>query len=172
MLSAPAVCAANCASRVSSPGGFLSRSTRRAYRPGPFRSTQAGGLSPFCTPDIGAMKHFGPHICARCKSVLGARVSLEGGLLIWNTGSVRLSRNEEAVFEALLLGKKTNASIVDHVYAFDPNGGPDDAVGNLQASISKMRKKLIEARFPGSIKTHWGIGYTLLLDEEEPAQCA
>lgn len=116
------------------------------------------------------MKHFGPHICSRCKAILYSRVALEAGHVIWEGGKVRLSRMEALVFEALLRGFKENDRIIAHIYAFDPCGGPDDAYNNLKVTISHVRAKLAKAGFPGEIKTHWGIGYTLHFhDEGAPA---
>ena len=111
------------------------------------------------------MKHFGPHICARCKDVVGDRVRVELTDLVWPGGRARMTPQQARVMEAILAGIERRDAIIQHVWANDASGGPLSARNAVAVHVHHLRGLLDGAGFPGKISSVAGGGYTITVDQ-------
>lgn len=84
------------------------------------------------------------------------------GAVKWRTASVRLSKTQRAVVDALAGAKGEFVSfdrITSAVWGGDIDGGPDDAYGTIRAVVHHVRPKLATVGL--TILTSHGYGYAL-----------
>lgn len=75
----------------------------------------------------------------------------------------RLTRLQSRALEALVSGRNrflAANSLIDQIYADDPNGGPLDSQACLRSVIHKLRPKLRKTGW--DIELRWGVGYRLI----------
>ena len=100
-----------------------------------------------------------------CVGYDSARRMVTGSL-----GSVHLPPISAVILRVLLVHTGEIVSR-ERLYAAcwpDPNGGPNGTIReNLGVQITHLRARLVEAGYPGKIKTLWGVGY-FLIDDPRP----
>lgn len=102
-------------------------------------------------------------VCPRCEAVWAEGIHVDGALVEWSGGSLRIDRRKSRILATLLKRRVVSVNrLVDEVYGDDPDGGPDDAVGALYSHVSHLRRELKRASFPMTIMADRHIGYTLV----------
>lgn len=102
----------------------------------------------------------GLHVTARHISV-GCR------LLIWPTGRVRLSPDQEQIMRRLLLRERSStAELIEWLWGPEPDGGPLAADNTLNVQLCRLRAKLADAGAPFEIEWASRLGYRLVLREQ------
>lgn len=88
--------------------------------------------------------------CPVCKGpIVGSKLDWlsDARILVWDKGSVQLSKNESAFLD-LLWRNRTTARLFDryqiasHVWGSDPDGGPDSALDAISVLAFNIRRKI------------------------------
>ena len=52
--------------------------------------------------------------------------------------------------------------LIHMLWSDDLDGGPDDPMDALKVHVCHIRGRLRWGNFPGTIETHWGLGFELI----------
>ena len=112
--------------------------------------------------------------CPHCHQPIPQHgIKLSGLYVLRDTRSAKITNIEAAIFTLLLqrfnLYVRMN-TLVDHLYALDPEGGPAGPESNIRVRVHTLRRKLKPLGI--SIETAWGFGYKLHVPPLEPTQSA
>lgn len=91
-------------------------------------------------------------------------------ILVLDPNAMTIQRRQKQVLEMLLRSPGrfvAKSRIIDAIYGDDPDGGPDDAEGSVQAHISKLRRLLKPLGY--SIESARFDGYRLQRTQERKA---
>jgi DNA-binding winged helix-turn-helix (wHTH) protein len=114
-------------------------------------------------------------LCPSCQSLHtpnGIIADGARGVVVWPGGEIRVTRTVFLLFETLFRVRgraMTRSAVHDAMYGHDPSGGPE--LRCIDVHLSRLRRQLKEAGFPGEIRTIVGRGFELVLTVA-PRRCA